>query len=106
MWQVSLLLANADKPLPPAALGILRGEAPAPAAPVAAAQNAGRPPANRRRMQMETGLQVNGKDRNMSVLDSLRKGFGFLPDEHGHLQPGKEAADRKKACLPSPSVAK
>ena len=28
MWQVSLLLANADKPLPPAALGILRGEAP------------------------------------------------------------------------------
>jgi mono/diheme cytochrome c family protein len=34
MWQVSLLLANADKPLPPAALDILRGEAtpsPAPA---------------------------------------------------------------------------
>jgi mono/diheme cytochrome c family protein len=35
MWQVSLLLANADKPLPPAALEILRGKAlpaPAPAA--------------------------------------------------------------------------
>jgi mono/diheme cytochrome c family protein len=31
MWQVSLLLANADKPLPPAALDILRGEAPVPA---------------------------------------------------------------------------
>jgi thiosulfate dehydrogenase len=32
MWQVSLLLANADKPLPPAALTILRGEpAPVPA---------------------------------------------------------------------------
>jgi mono/diheme cytochrome c family protein len=34
MWQVSLLLANADKPLPPAALDILHGEAtpsPAPA---------------------------------------------------------------------------
>lgn len=29
MWQVSLLLANADKPLPPEALGILRGEKPA-----------------------------------------------------------------------------
>jgi mono/diheme cytochrome c family protein len=28
MWQVSLLLANADKPLPPAAVDILRGEAP------------------------------------------------------------------------------
>lgn len=28
MWQVSLLLANADKPLPPAALQILRGEPP------------------------------------------------------------------------------
>jgi thiosulfate dehydrogenase len=28
MWQVSLLLANADKPLPPAALAILNGEAP------------------------------------------------------------------------------
>ncbi|MGA2848689.1 MAG: cytochrome c [Terracidiphilus sp.] len=27
MWQVSLLLANADKPLPPAVLAILRGEA-------------------------------------------------------------------------------
>lgn len=33
MWQVSLLLANADKPLPPAAVAILRGEQPqAPAA--------------------------------------------------------------------------
>jgi mono/diheme cytochrome c family protein len=31
MWQVSLLLANADKPLPPAAVEILRGT-PAPAA--------------------------------------------------------------------------
>jgi mono/diheme cytochrome c family protein len=31
MWQVSLLLANADKPLPPAAVDILRGqEFPAP----------------------------------------------------------------------------
>jgi mono/diheme cytochrome c family protein len=29
MWQVTLLLANADKPLPPAALAILRGDAPA-----------------------------------------------------------------------------
>ena len=33
IWQVSLLLANADKPLPPAALAIVRGEQPA--APVA-----------------------------------------------------------------------
>jgi mono/diheme cytochrome c family protein len=31
IWQVSLLLANADKPLPPAALEILRGEPMAPA---------------------------------------------------------------------------
>src|SRR5580658_7662238 len=30
MWQVSLLLANADKPLPPAALDILNGVAAAP----------------------------------------------------------------------------
>jgi mono/diheme cytochrome c family protein len=30
IWQVSLLLANADKPLPPAAVEILRGELPAP----------------------------------------------------------------------------
>ncbi len=42
VWQVSLLLANANKPLPPAALGILRGS-PAPAAPVAAAHNAPAP---------------------------------------------------------------
>jgi mono/diheme cytochrome c family protein len=34
MWQVSLLLANADKPLPPAALAILRGEQAAPPLPV------------------------------------------------------------------------
>jgi mono/diheme cytochrome c family protein len=33
MWQVSLLLANADKPLPPAAVAILNGEA-SPATPV------------------------------------------------------------------------
>ncbi|MGA2349050.1 MAG: cytochrome c [Terracidiphilus sp.] len=31
IWQVSLLLANADKPLPPAAVEILRGEPPVPA---------------------------------------------------------------------------
>jgi thiosulfate dehydrogenase len=35
MWQVSLLLANADKPLPPAAVTILRGEANSAAAPAA-----------------------------------------------------------------------
>jgi len=28
MWNVSLLLANADKPLPPQAVEILRGETP------------------------------------------------------------------------------
>jgi len=41
IWQVSLLLANADKPLPPAALQILHGgppPAPAPAAPAPAAK--------------------------------------------------------------------
>jgi mono/diheme cytochrome c family protein len=32
IWQVSLLVANADKPLPPAALEILLGTPPAPAA--------------------------------------------------------------------------
>jgi thiosulfate dehydrogenase len=42
MWQVSILLANADKPLPPEALYVLRGNPPmpsttAPAAPAAAA---------------------------------------------------------------------
>lgn len=36
MWQVSLLLANADKPLPPAALAILRGDALAASAPTPA----------------------------------------------------------------------
>ena len=36
MWQVSLLLANADKPLPPAAVDILDGKAAA-AEPVSAA---------------------------------------------------------------------
>jgi mono/diheme cytochrome c family protein len=35
MWQVSLLLANADKPLPPGALNILRTETQPPAAPSA-----------------------------------------------------------------------
>jgi mono/diheme cytochrome c family protein len=33
MWQVSLLLANADKPLPPEAVDILRGQPPAAPAP-------------------------------------------------------------------------
>jgi len=37
MWQVSLLLANADKPLPPAAVAILRGETPAEPQPAAKA---------------------------------------------------------------------
>jgi mono/diheme cytochrome c family protein len=31
IWQVSLLIANADKPLPPAAVDLLRGEPPLPA---------------------------------------------------------------------------
>jgi mono/diheme cytochrome c family protein len=30
IWQVTLLLANADKPLPPAAVSIVRGEEPLP----------------------------------------------------------------------------
>ncbi len=30
VWQVTVLLANADKPLPPAAVGIVRGEQPLP----------------------------------------------------------------------------
>jgi len=38
MWQVTLLLANADKPLPPAALDILNGKTAAPAAPNLAAE--------------------------------------------------------------------
>lgn len=33
MWQVSLLLANADKPLPPAAVAIVHGDVPAVATP-------------------------------------------------------------------------
>lgn len=33
IWQVSLLLANADKPLPPAVLAIVSGEPPTPPAP-------------------------------------------------------------------------
>jgi hypothetical protein len=37
MWQVTLLLANADKPLPPAALDILRGQPAAAASAPAAA---------------------------------------------------------------------
>ncbi len=43
LWQVSLLLANANKPLPPEALDILHGKAaaaPAAAAPAAAAKSA------------------------------------------------------------------
>jgi mono/diheme cytochrome c family protein len=40
LWQVSLLLANANKPLPPAALGLLIGKAPAAAAPAAPASTA------------------------------------------------------------------
>jgi mono/diheme cytochrome c family protein len=35
MWRVSLLLANADKPLPPAALDILNGVTASPTAPAA-----------------------------------------------------------------------
>jgi thiosulfate dehydrogenase len=35
MWQVSLLLANADKPLPPAAIDILNGVTVTPPSPVA-----------------------------------------------------------------------
>jgi mono/diheme cytochrome c family protein len=38
MWQVSLLLANADKPLPPGAVAILKGEvSPSAAIPAAMA---------------------------------------------------------------------
>jgi mono/diheme cytochrome c family protein len=44
MWQVSLLLANADKPLPPAAIAILNGT-PQPAAAPAAATPAPAPAA-------------------------------------------------------------
>jgi mono/diheme cytochrome c family protein len=45
MWQVSLLLANADKPLPPAALTILRGGTPLVAESAGEAPQAGAPKA-------------------------------------------------------------
>jgi len=38
MWQVSLLVANADKPLPPEAIGIVSGEEPPPGKQDAGAQ--------------------------------------------------------------------
>jgi hypothetical protein len=41
IWQVSLLLANADKPLPQVVLAIVRGEQPA--APVVVAPPAAKP---------------------------------------------------------------
>jgi hypothetical protein len=41
MWQVTLLLANADKPLPPAALDILNGKKPAANAAAEANQKGG-----------------------------------------------------------------
>jgi thiosulfate dehydrogenase len=47
MWQVSLLLANADKPLPPAASTLLRA-APSPALPASSGAGAPQPaPANK-----------------------------------------------------------
>jgi len=42
MWQVSLLLANADKPLPPTALDILRGGTAQPATAAAAPAKKGK----------------------------------------------------------------
>jgi thiosulfate dehydrogenase len=45
MWQVSLLLANADKPLPDAAVQIVRDEQPAAAATAPAASWSGGAPA-------------------------------------------------------------
>ncbi len=43
IWQVSLLLANADKPLPPAALALVRGEPPPPAPQTAPQQKESKP---------------------------------------------------------------
>jgi len=45
IWQVSLLLANADKTLPPAALGILRGEQAPASVPAAIASPLTKPQA-------------------------------------------------------------
>jgi len=47
MWQVSLLLANADKPLPPAAVEILCGEQPQTPAPAT-------PPAKLKKMAVQS----------------------------------------------------
>ena len=41
IWQVTLLLANADKPLPPAAVSVVRGEQQPEATPIAPATPAG-----------------------------------------------------------------
>lgn len=43
MWQVSLLLANADKPLPPGAVAILRGETAESSTPAKAGSPASAP---------------------------------------------------------------
>jgi mono/diheme cytochrome c family protein len=41
MWQVTLLLGSADKPLPPTAVELLRGQSPAQAAGATESKNPG-----------------------------------------------------------------
>ena len=77
MWQVSLLLANADKPLPPAAVAILNGET----APACAGYRARQPMAKPRRAARivadgpESSRRSMGERKDetlMSMLDSAR----------------------------------
>jgi hypothetical protein len=106
MWQVSLLLANADKPLPPAAIASdCKAVAPARRRPGTArtCQRQVSRPRSRIVVQQRTGRRPwdIGKGRTMSVLDSLRKGFGFLLMSFGVSSPAKSPSPRQsRTCSP------
>ena len=94
MWQVTVLLVNADKALPPAALDILNGIQPAAAGAAALAPAAGPP------RQSKNAARQRRRNAIVSVLDVVRKGLGFVLMSMGVSSPTPKKT--KPAPQPAP----
>jgi thiosulfate dehydrogenase len=104
MWQVTMLLANANKPLPPAALAILRGDEPAEAAQSGA--TALKLPSGSR---VEVSGSANwGHDpfalgwvQRVAMLEKLRAALKFALMSMGISTPEKKVPEKKPPVQPA-----
>ena len=98
IWQVTLLLANADKPLPPAALQLVNGTDCAKCADPDSAM-----PREKSSECLKQRVNCTGEGKcTMKFAGSLRKGFGYVLLSMGVSRPAPKAKPEPNLPQPKP----